>query len=291
VPAKRSHCIGGGWSACLSIGKDICLAFRHSRQTQALVKVSALRQIHRIVVHCFAAELVDREVGCETPGDDADLGGLREQPGERQGAGEHELRERPIGVDGDRLAQAPDPTDDIRAEKMAGLRRSRSSCRRSRSSRWAAAGFMAPRLDYLAFTQVFLNEGRAAGGLVLKPETVQLMAENAIGAINVKRLKTVAPAYSNDAEFVPGMVKKWGLGFMISPAEVPGGRRPWSLAWAGLGNTYFWINPCGERDRRHPDATDPVRRCQGAEAARRLREGSVRDGFVNSLDPCRPSQA
>jgi methyl acetate hydrolase len=102
---------------------------------------------------------------------------------------------------------------------------------------------MAPRLDYLAFTQVFLNEGRAAGGLVLKPETVQLMAENAIGAINVKRLKTVAPAYSNDAEFVPGMVKKWGLGFMISPAEVPGGRRPWSLAWAGLGNTYFWIDP------------------------------------------------
>ena len=24
---------------------------------------------------------------------------------------------------------------------------------------------------------------------------------------------------------------------------MPGGRSPGSLAWAGLGNTYFWIDP------------------------------------------------
>jgi methyl acetate hydrolase len=59
----------------------------------------------------------------------------------------------------------------------------------------------------------------------------------------VRLLKTAAPASSNDAEFFPGMVKKWGLGFMISTGEVPGGRSPGSLAWAGLGNTYFWIDP------------------------------------------------
>ena len=39
------------------------------------------------------------------------------------------------------------------------------------------------------------------------------------------------------------MAKKWGLGFMISTEAVPGGRGPGSLAWAGLGNTYFWIDP------------------------------------------------
>jgi CubicO group peptidase (beta-lactamase class C family) len=39
------------------------------------------------------------------------------------------------------------------------------------------------------------------------------------------------------------MVKKWGLGFMISTASVPGRRGAGSLAWAGLGNTYFWIDP------------------------------------------------
>ena len=34
-----------------------------------------------------------------------------------------------------------------------------------------------------------------------------------------------------------------GLGFMISTEAVPGGRSAGSLAWAGLGNTYFWIDP------------------------------------------------
>jgi methyl acetate hydrolase len=97
--------------------------------------------------------------------------------------------------------------------------------------------------DYLAFERVFLNEGRANGRSVLKPETIRTMAANAIGNLNVQPLKTVAPNLSNDAEFFPGMVKKWGLGFMISTEPVPGGRSAGSLAWAGLGNTYFWIDP------------------------------------------------
>ena len=97
--------------------------------------------------------------------------------------------------------------------------------------------------DYLAFARVFLNEGRAAGGPVLTPETVRQMGQNAMGVLDVRALKTAIPAYSNDAEFFPGMVKKWGLGFMISTAPGPHGRGAGSLAWAGLGNTYFWIDP------------------------------------------------
>jgi methyl acetate hydrolase len=30
-------------------------------------------------------------------------------------------------------------------------------------------------------------------------------------------------------------------------ADVPGGRRAGSLAWAGLGNTYFWADLKGRR--------------------------------------------
>jgi len=105
-------------------------------------------------------------------------------------------------------------------------------------------GLYSTAADYLAFAQMFLNDGRAADGAqVLKPETVRLMAENAIGELNVRLLQTAMPASSNDAEFFPGMVKKWGLGFMITTEAVPGGRAAGSLAWAGLGNTYFWIDP------------------------------------------------
>jgi methyl acetate hydrolase len=104
-------------------------------------------------------------------------------------------------------------------------------------------GLYGTAADYLAFAKLFLNDGRINGQQVLTPETVRLMAQNAIGTLDVQRLKTAIPAYSNDAEFFPGMVKKWGLGFMISTTAVPGGRSAGSLAWAGLGNTYFWIDP------------------------------------------------
>ena len=52
-------------------------------------------------------------------------------------------------------------------------------------------GLYSTAADYLAFAQLFLNEGRAAGGAqVLKPETVRLMAQNAIGDLNVRLLRT-----------------------------------------------------------------------------------------------------
>jgi methyl acetate hydrolase len=103
-------------------------------------------------------------------------------------------------------------------------------------------GLYGTAADYLAFERIFLDEGRADGRQVLKPETVRLIAENAMGDLNVSLLKTAIPAYLHDAEFFPGMVKKWGLGFMISTDPVPGGRRAGALCWAGLGNTYFWID-------------------------------------------------
>src|SRR2546428_754759 len=40
----------------------------------------------------------------------------------------------------------------------------------------------------------------------------------------------------------PGMAKKWGLSFLINTAALPTGRAAGSLAWAGLANTYFWID-------------------------------------------------
>jgi methyl acetate hydrolase len=43
-------------------------------------------------------------------------------------------------------------------------------------------------------------------------------------------------------ELFPGMSKKWGLSFLINTQAVPGGRSANSLAWAGLANTYFWID-------------------------------------------------
>lgn len=97
--------------------------------------------------------------------------------------------------------------------------------------------------DYLKFVRMMLNEGRSDGGeAVLKPETVAAMSKNAMGASKVTLLKTAAPPFSNDAEFFPGIDKQWGLSFMINNAEAPTGRSAGGLAWAGLANTYYWID-------------------------------------------------
>jgi methyl acetate hydrolase len=96
--------------------------------------------------------------------------------------------------------------------------------------------------DYLAFCQMILRDGRCKGGQVLRPETVTQMAQNHIGALEVGRFMTAMPTLSNDIELFPGMSKKWGLSFLINTQPAPTGRSAGSLAWAGLANTYFWID-------------------------------------------------
>jgi methyl acetate hydrolase len=97
--------------------------------------------------------------------------------------------------------------------------------------------------DYLSFLRMLLGGGQLGQERVLQPETVAEMGKNQIGELTVGLLKTSVPGSSNDAEFFPGMVKKWGLGYMISTEEAPTGRSAGSLAWAGLANTYYWIDP------------------------------------------------
>jgi len=105
-------------------------------------------------------------------------------------------------------------------------------------------GLYSTAADYMRFCQLFLHAGRAEGGAqVLRPETVALMGQNQMGDTNVVNLKTADPASSFDAEFFPGMVKKWSTAFMLNTADAPTGRSAGSMAWAGLGNTFFWIDP------------------------------------------------
>lgn len=97
--------------------------------------------------------------------------------------------------------------------------------------------------DYLKFVKLILNKGMVNGSQLLQPETVELMSTNQMGDCRVCELKTTMPPVSNDAEFFPGMPKTWGLSFMINTELAPTGRAAGSLAWAGLANSYYWIDP------------------------------------------------
>jgi methyl acetate hydrolase len=97
--------------------------------------------------------------------------------------------------------------------------------------------------DYLKFCQMILNQGKGNGNQVLKPETVATMGQNHIGDLNMGKMPSAVAFATNDVDLYPDMVKKWGLSFLINTAKTPEGRSPGSLAWAGLANTYYWIDP------------------------------------------------
>jgi CubicO group peptidase (beta-lactamase class C family) len=103
-------------------------------------------------------------------------------------------------------------------------------------------GLYGTAADYLTFTQMIMRGGTLNGVTVLRPETVTQMAQNHIGALEVPPVKSAMPTLSNDVELFPGMSTKWGLSFVINTQALPTGRSAGSLAWAGLANTYFWID-------------------------------------------------
>lgn len=105
------------------------------------------------------------------------------------------------------------------------------------------AGLYSTAHDYLKFMRMILNGGRGNDNQILKPETVALMSRNAMGALRVSKLQTQNAFISHDVDFFPGVPKTWGLGFMINESAAPTGRSAGSLAWAGMTNTYFWIDP------------------------------------------------
>jgi methyl acetate hydrolase len=98
--------------------------------------------------------------------------------------------------------------------------------------------------DYVRFMQMILRLGRGpAGQQILKPETVAMMSSNQIGDLSAGRLKTFQPERSSDVDLHPGADDKWGLGFLINTVPYPGGRSAGSLGWAGIANTFYWIDP------------------------------------------------
>ena len=100
-------------------------------------------------------------------------------------------------------------------------------------------GLFSTAADYVKFMQMFLRGGQG----VLQPKTLESMRRNQIGALNVRRMISNNSAVTRDFGFHIEAGDKFGLGFQINPVAYPKGRAANSMAWAGLWNTYFWIDP------------------------------------------------
>lgn len=97
--------------------------------------------------------------------------------------------------------------------------------------------------DYIRFLRALLNGGRLGDARLLSAETVDRMARNHIGDHEAGIMTSRRPDWTRDVNFFPDSKDGFGLGFLINTEPVDRGRAAGSLAWAGLMNTYFWVDP------------------------------------------------
>ncbi len=105
------------------------------------------------------------------------------------------------------------------------------------------SGLFGTPSDYLRFTRMILNGGEIAGRRYLSPASIALMSTDQIGGMACCAFETAMPEWVNSVPAIPGMPMHWGLGFSINGVAFPGGRAANSLSWAGIANTYYWIDP------------------------------------------------
>jgi CubicO group peptidase (beta-lactamase class C family) len=96
--------------------------------------------------------------------------------------------------------------------------------------------------DYGRVLQMLLNDGSLDGNTLLKSQTVDTMFENNIGEIQPVALATVMPTMSNTADMSFGQSATFGLGLLLHTEGMQGGRSANAGSWAGLFNSYYWVD-------------------------------------------------
>ena len=104
-------------------------------------------------------------------------------------------------------------------------------------------GLFSTAADYSRFVQMILNRGQLGGVRILKDSTVAEMSKNQIGSVKVRLQPTADPLRSRPYPLGAGE-DVWGLGFQIAAPKSPSPsmRSPGSLSWAGINNTFYWID-------------------------------------------------
>ena len=99
--------------------------------------------------------------------------------------------------------------------------------------------------DYLKLLRMLLNAGAHQGQRLLSPERCAALGQNQIGQLVAERQTTAMRSRTNDFLFMDG-TQKFGFGVAIETEGKPTGRPAGSFAWAGILNTYFWVDPVNE---------------------------------------------
>jgi CubicO group peptidase (beta-lactamase class C family) len=103
-------------------------------------------------------------------------------------------------------------------------------------------GLYSTASDYLRFARAILGGGVLEQRRILKAETVAEMGRNQIGALTIRPFSSMLPAFATDNASLPGELDKFGFGFALNSKSIPASRGANTMSWAGIFNTYFWID-------------------------------------------------
>ena len=103
-------------------------------------------------------------------------------------------------------------------------------------------GLFSTAPDYLKFVRAILGGGQLGDRRILSAETVATMGTNHIGDLMLRPVASVIPQLATSQAVMPGALDKFGLGFALNSKAVPNGRGANTLSWAGIFNTFFWID-------------------------------------------------
>jgi methyl acetate hydrolase len=104
------------------------------------------------------------------------------------------------------------------------------------------SGLYSTARDYLQLLRMLLNNGRMGSARLLSAASVSELTRNQVGGLAVKRQRSAATQVTDDFVFMDG-TQKFGLGVLIETRDRSSGRAAGSYGWAGLYNTYFWVDP------------------------------------------------
>lgn len=104
-------------------------------------------------------------------------------------------------------------------------------------------GLCGTAADYMRFLRMILNGGTLDGVRILSPTHVADLGRNQIGDLRAGAMATTMPALSLAVDNFPDQHTGWSLGFLINPEPGPHGRSANSMAWAGIANCYYWMDP------------------------------------------------
>jgi CubicO group peptidase (beta-lactamase class C family) len=96
--------------------------------------------------------------------------------------------------------------------------------------------------DYMRFTRALMAGGRLGARRILSAESVAAMGSNQIGDLTVHALPSMIPQLATDGAVLPGALDKFGLGFALNSKPTANGRGANTMSWAGIYNTFFWID-------------------------------------------------